>query len=204
MNLSIEYVSNHLFVNHLSGRLHSNNYFRCYHSTCPFSLLMEVNIVSGKKVAVSCLDVIVPVHLHHTGNSRISNRATVLSQLEFTRAHPSDPKTVSFQKQHSHWEREARKHSKKYKRHLIEIEAVKIYALNHQEKSAKQIKEDCCLSLNPRSICNIIRREKKIRGITVNFNEMIQQKSHHILGCDGNEIVVFGLSSSIHFLSKTT
>ena len=81
---------------------------------------------------------------------------------------------------------------------------MKIYALNHQEKSAKQIKDDCCLSLNPRSICNIILREKKIRGMTVNFNEMLQQKSHHILGCDGNEIVVFGLSSSIHFLSKTT
>ena len=40
--------------------------------------------------------------------------------------------------------------------------------------------------------------------MSVNIDEMLRQKSHHVLGTDGKDIVIFGLSSSIRFLSETT
>ena len=58
--------------------------------------------------------------------------------------------------------------------------------------------------MNERSIANIIRRDKKKRGETVDLMDMILQKSHHVLGNDGHDIVVFGQTSAIPFLANTT
>ena len=176
MTYSIEYVSNHLFIDGFHGRLFSNNYFRCYDQHCPFFLLMDVKKVAGKTVAVSCVSAVVPVHIHHSDRTRMANRTIARSQLAFIKAHPTDPKTNTYEKEHAHWNRVARRHSKKYKLYLVEVEAVKVYALEHQEKTAKQIKDDCCLSLDPQSICNIVAREKTKRGMTVDFDQMLLQK----------------------------
>ena len=81
---------------------------------------------------------------------------------------------------------------------------VKIYALDHLCVSAVQIKRERCPLMNERSIANIIRLEKTKRGEAVNLTDMVMQQSHHVLGNDGNDIVVFGLQSAIHFLSQTT
>ena len=134
MTFSIEYVSNHLFIAGFHGRISSNNYFRCYDQHCPFSLLMDVQIVAGKKIAVSCVSVVVPVHIHHSGRTRMVNLTMAQSQLSFIKAHPTDPKSKTFEKEHAHWNRVARRHSKKYKLYLVEVEAVKVYALEHQER----------------------------------------------------------------------
>ena len=40
--------------------------------------------------------------------------------------------------------------------------------------------------------------------MTTNLTEMIEHKTHHVLGNDGQDIVVFGLLSSIHLLAITT
>ena len=136
MAFSIEYVSNHLFIDGFHGRLYSNQYFRCYDTHCPFSLLMDVKTIAGEKVAVSCVSVVVPVHIHDSGKTRKNNRTNALCQLGFIKAHPADPKSKTFENEHAHWSRVARRHSKKYKLRLIEIEAVKVYGLEHQEKSA--------------------------------------------------------------------
>ena len=126
----------------------------------PVSLLTNVLFVSGKKVAVSVVSSIVPVHCHQMGQTKAVDRKRVLNELRFIRENPNDQQSKLFKLQHASWGRSARTHSKEYKKYQIDIEAVKIYALEHPGKSAKSIKEDCCLTLSPQSICNIIHREK--------------------------------------------
>ena len=64
MTLSVEYISGHLFVGGAWGVLTTDNYFMCKSPSCPFSVLMEVEQVESKPVAVSCIKSVVPVHVH--------------------------------------------------------------------------------------------------------------------------------------------
>ena len=41
------------------------------------------------------------------------------------------------------------------------------------------------------------------KGLPKNLAEIVEQRTHHVLGSDGDDIVVFGLSSSFHLLSST-
>ena len=204
MSLSVEYVSTHLFVAGFWGFLTSDNYFHCFCKQCPYSLLMSVEIVSGRRVAVSLRSVVVPVHFHEqTSSSKSELKKMVMKQLRFISQKPMDPQSITLRQTHAFWNRCARRFSKDFRNYLIDIEAVKLYALEHPEKSAQQINQDCGLSLNPRSICNILLREKNRRGLTTNLRQMIERNTHHLLGNDGEDILVFGQLSSIHFLSTT-
>ena len=84
----------------------------------------------------------------------------VLDRLKFIRENPSNPDSIRFKQMHKQWKKEAIRQSKQLRNHLIEIECVRIYGINHPEKSAKMIKDECALSLSTRHICNIIHDEK--------------------------------------------
>ena len=204
MTHTVEYVSSHLFVSGFWGFLTSDNYFHCAFKQCPFSVSMNIEIVAGKRVAVSIRSFIVPVHYHEqTSAAKKDIKKTLLKQLHFIETRPMDPRSVTLRQDHALWNQKARRFSKGFKNYLIDIEAVKVYALEHQEKSAKQINDDCGLWMNPRSISNIILREKKKVGLTTNLREMLERRTHHVLGNDGEDIVIFGLPFSIRFLSTT-
>ena len=49
----------------------------------------------------------------------------------------------------------------------------------------------------------MLLREKIKLGKTLNLKDLIRDKTHHFLGNDGEDIGVFGLSSSIQFLTTT-
>ena len=204
MSYNVEYVTSHLFVGGFRGKLHTGNYFRCHEKSCPFALLMVVEEVDGQKVATTCRSVVLSVHDHTAGKTKIEKRRQILKDLKFINDHPHDPRSIALRNKHALWNKAARKESKKYRLHLIDIEAVKIYALDHPGVSAVQIKKECCPSMNERSIANIILLEKTKRGEAVDLADMIRQKSHHVLGNDGNDIVVFGQTSAIPFLANTT
>ena len=94
--------------------------------------------------------------------------------------------------------------SKGYRRQLIDIEALKVYALEHPGMTSTKLIIVSGLSVSESSICNYIRREKERDGKLTNITALIHQKAHHFLSNDGNDIVVFGLASSIVFLGQTT
>ena len=202
-SFKVEYIGNHLFVNGYFGRL-SHNYFRCYDPRCPFSVLMDVEMVSNKSVAVSCRSVVVSAHCHgEPGKTAAEIRNTLLRQLKYIHEHPNDEMAVRLLNQHLVWNEIARQYSKEVKVRLIDIETLKIYNFEHPGMSAKEILDRCGVAMNPRSLCNIIVREKLKRGISVDIKNMIEKKTHHVLGNDGQDIIVFGLKSSLKFLATT-
>ena len=86
MTLQVEYVSGHLFVGGFWGTLSSDHYFRCKVENCPFSLLMDVQVDDGMKVAVSCKREVVPVHCHDCpGKTKRELKNEIQGQLKFGR-----------------------------------------------------------------------------------------------------------------------
>ena len=143
MTLSVEYVSGHLFVGRFFGQL-DHGYFRCYDGNCPYSVKMVTAVVSGKTIASSCDHVVVPVHCHEKiGDSSAQVRKIICQQLEFIKQNPNHPDAIALAAQHRYWNEVAHDYSKRYKGHLIDIEAVNVYCLDHPEKTAKQVKDDC-------------------------------------------------------------
>ena len=50
--------------------------------------------------------------------------------MEHIKENIEDPQSMLFKTKHEFWEKEAKKASKEFKDHLLDIEAIKIYALN--------------------------------------------------------------------------
>ena len=176
MEYNVQYVASHLFVGGYHGKLCTANFFRCKVKGCPFALLMDVEYVDGQKVATGCRSVVLSVHDHTAGGCKTQKKRQILKDLKYIQDHPHDPRSIALKNQHAAWNKAARKESMKYRLHLIYIEAVKIYALDHPGVSAVQIKTECCHLMNERSIVNIIRLEKTKRGEAVNLTDMIMQK----------------------------
>ena len=130
MSYNVQYVASHLFVGGCRGKLHTGNYFRCNVKSCPFALLMNVDVVDGQKVATTCRSVVLSVHDHRANMCKIEKRRQILKDLKFINDHPHDPRSIALRNKHALWNKAARKESRKYRLHLIDIEAVKIYALD--------------------------------------------------------------------------
>ena len=205
MATPIEYVSGHLFVFGFWGFLSSCNYFKCNTASCPFSLRMEVKVVDSQRVAVSCLAEVVPVHCHDCpSRPKRETKREILRLLKFIKQHPADRVSEQFKEQHSFWNGVAKRQSKLFKNYLIDLAALKVYCIHHPGKSAKQLKIDCGLSMSQRAICNLVRRERQKNGQTTDIREMLLHKTHHVLGNDAEDIIVFGQTSSVQLLSQTS
>ena len=132
-------MSGHLFVGRYFGHV-DHGFFRRYDANCPFSAKMDTAVVAGKIVASSCRSLVIPVHCHEQlGRSNAEVRKSIKQQLEFIRKHKTHPDAIAFSTQHNFWNEIALEHSKNFKEHLIDIEAVKVYCLNHPEKTAEQV-----------------------------------------------------------------
>ena len=82
--------------------------------------------------------IITPVHFHDiTEKSRKEVKHEIQQQLRFIEDHPGDLLAQQLKDQHDNWNREARRESRTIKESLIDLAALKVYALNHPEKSAK-------------------------------------------------------------------
>ena len=203
MSADIEYVSGHLFVYGFRGFLH-DDYFICHCKICPYSVALIFEEVNGKRTAVSCKYVVCPVHFHDSdGRTSAQIRNDVKAQLKLIARNPDDPVAKLYKDQHAFWERIAKKESKRYREQLINLVALTIYALNHPGKSIHKTVRDCGVSLNARSLCNRVRREKVKQGVATSIRNLIETGGHHLLGHDGEDILVFGHPSALHFLSTT-
>ena len=136
MSVSVEYISTHLFVFGFWGFLTSDNYFHCFCKQFPYSVSMNVEIVSGKRVAVSSRSIVFPVHYHEeTTASKNEIKKMIMQQLRFINQHPTDPQSTTFTQTHHFWNCRARRYSKHFRSYLIDIEAVKINGLEHPGKN---------------------------------------------------------------------
>ena len=65
---------------------------------------------------------------------RILVKRQILKELKRINERPKDPLSVTLHQQHEFWNRSVGRFSKQVKKYLINIEAVKIYALKHPKK----------------------------------------------------------------------
>ena len=156
MSFVIEYVSGRAFIDGVVGNVIDNGYFYCDHKSCPFSLKVELKKAGDEKVVVGVKSVIFGYHNHEkTEKSRATVKKEMNLALDVTSLYPEKPECVDFKANCDKWLDEALKTSLELRERLIDIEAVKAYILTHLDKSAKQIKEACKVSLTVGSIRNM-------------------------------------------------
>ena len=134
-------------------------------------------MVESKPVAVSCVKAVVPVHFHEpTTRSKREVKREFVAQLLFIKQHPNTRQAEAFKTQHAFSNRVARKMSKGYRRYLMDIEALKVYALNNPGKTSTKLKIASGLSLSVSAICNIRRRETERIGEVKDIADLIKKK----------------------------
>ena len=101
------------------------------------------------------------------------------------------------------WLQRALTMSSTERKRLRDIEKVKIYSMKHLEKGATQIKVDGGVALSSRSICNMRHAAKKKAGIPTSIRDLLEVGKHHLLCSDGDEILVFGMSTSLSIMSTS-
>ena len=75
---------------------------------------------------------------------------------------------------------------------------MRTYIEQHPGASCKEVRDAFCSDMDPHAACNMKRR---MMGISTNLRDIINNGGHHLLGRDGDEILIFGRSTAFNYLS---
>ena len=123
--------------------------------------------------------------------------------LDAVSLYPEKTECIEFKKKCDDWLETALQTSQGVRDRLVDLESVIVYALSHPDKTAQQVYDACKVSLKVGSIRNMRRAAKREIGEATNVDELIRDGGHHLLGNDGNDILVFGTSAALHYMSVT-
>ena len=204
MDHHIENVSGRWFIDGVWGILSSNGYFSCAHQSCPFNLKVSTEKCDSVKKIVGVEKIVFEYHYHEDdGKTRTQAKREIKKTLSrFTRWQYSQ-ECVEFSDLLDLWLQRALTMSSTERKRLRDIEKVKIYSMKHLERGATQIKEDSGVSLSSRSICNMRHTAKKKAWIPTSIRDLLEVGKHHLLCSDGDEILVFGMSTSLSIMSTS-
>ena len=204
MSSLVEYVSGRLFIDGVMGTVISNRYFYCHHRSCPFSLKVILKPLNGMKVVVGVETVLFGFHIHdETDKTRVQVKSEMKMAIDAVSLYPKNPECVAFKTECDEALQTAIQTSHAERDSLIDYEAVKIYALNHPKKSAREVLESCKVKMDVSTICKMRREAKKEIGRATNIGELITNGGHHLLGHDKDDILVFGTPTALHFITVT-
>ena len=167
----VEYVSGRLFIDGVWGVL-SCGYFNCRCPSCPFSLKVVVENVDDKNYASGVERVVFRHHYHDAETTKVDARREIQDVLASLGDTPTPEQAALLEKCEAS-RQDALALSEKERKRLLDLEAVRLYALKHPGMSAKKVVEECRVDVNPRVICNMRKQAKKQAGIPTNFVELI-------------------------------
>ena len=199
MTFVVEYIDGHVFIDGVFGKVASKGYFYCNHPNCPFALKVTLQLVDGKKKVVGVESVICSVHYHETDDkSKGEVRKEIARDLmAIEKDKDSDEAKAAIQR-HKRWHQEALLSSEAFKKGLKHKDVLREYIVSHPGASGKQVRDACVSDVDPHAICNMKRRMK---GPATNLRDLLRDGGNHFLGNDGDDVVVFGRSSSFHYLA---
>ena len=148
--------------------------------------------------------VVFEYHYHEDdGKSSTQAKREMKETLERLGSNPYCQESVEYMNMLDIWLQRALTTSSSERKRLRDIENVKVYSLKHLERGATQIKWDSGVEFSSRSICNMRKAAKIKAGISTAIRDIIEIGRHHLLCNDGEDIFIFGLSSSLVFMSTT-
>ena len=145
--------------------------------------------MEGKKIVVGVESVICSVHYHEKDDkSKGEVRKKIARDLLAIEKDKDSDEAKAAEARHERWHKEALLSSDNFKKGLKHKEVLREYIESHPRASGKQICDACDSHLDPHAICNIRRR---MRGPGTNLQDLLRNGGHHLLGHDGNDIIVF-------------
>ena len=189
MSFILEYIDDHLFIDGVFGTVVQKGYFYCNHPNCPYSLRVTLQRVDGKRRVVAVESVVCSIHYHENdGKSKSQARKEIVRDLLLIKKDEKSPEAEAAKARHEHWHQDAIRSSDDFKKELKHKEMLRTYIESHLGSSGKQIRDACGSHLDPHGICNMKRR---MRGTATNLRDLLRNGGHHLLGHDGNDIIVF-------------
>ena len=160
---------------------------------------MIVEIVEDKKRAVGVDKTIFTVHYHEDDDKpKALARREISHDLILIQKNPLNDEAKAADARHKLWLSRALSSSDDFLKTLNKRGDMKTYIERHPGASGKQIRDAFCSDMDPHAICNMKRR---MFGVSTNLREILENGGHHLLGHDGDKIVVFGRSTAFNYLS---
>ena len=189
------------FLGDFCGHVTSKDIFHCIDKSCPYSVKMHFSFEGGKKMPTSIDKVLCGLHCHaFPENKKYANKRIV----ELERAlvvSGNDPEGV-IEAKLKEWQEEARAQSKTIVDKLLAIETAVDYASKHPHLSGRDVEEQYP-EMKRQAIDMARLRQMKKQGRVTNLDDLIQNRSHHLLKNNGDEILVFGLETAVGIMAST-
>ena len=162
---------------------------------------MAVNFVGGIRLAVAIEKEICAVHRHEDDwKTKAEARREIARDLVILGGRLFSDEARAVDEKHQRWQEDAIASSTRAKNELMKKEGMKLYVERHPGATATQVRDACDSDVDPHCICNMRRR---MFGVTTNLRDLMDHGGHHLLGQEGDDILVFCRSTAFHGLATT-
>ena len=201
MNPVLRKLKGRWFLGDFYGRLSSKCIFHCFVKSCPYSVKMNYVVRDGKKRPTSIDRVLCSFHCHvHRDKKKAENRDMIDRERALIASGQDEGGNLD--RKHAQWQAHAIKDSEEVANKLLGKKAAVEYACKHPNLSAREVQEQFPRMKVP-ALAMARLREMKKRGDVTNLDDLIRKGNHHLLRNDGNDILVFGLKSSVRIMATT-
>ena len=179
----------------------TTGYFHCFVPCCPYSVkLKKANENDQCPTLVD--SVVFDLHCHaFLDRSRVENRKMMKEELKVIES-GQDVDDILADK-HKDWQEQALQDCKDVKKVIVDKKATVDYACTHLHLTGRQVVQNSTRKMTRYAVDMARLRAMKKKGEVTKLEDLIQQKSHHLLKNDGDDILIFGLKSAVKTLAAT-
>ena len=192
----------HWFSEDFHGHLSTKGYFHCIEKSCPYSVKVSFSIVDGKKTPSAVEKVVFAQHCHcFPERGKAVNRKMIEHEQALIESGNDEGGLLSLK--HQEWQKSASQRGKKLKKLLTHQETTIAYACKRPHLSCRCVEENSTHKMSMYAIGMARLRRMKKQGDVTNLADLIRKGNHHLLKNDEDEILIFGLRSSVRLLATT-
>ena len=185
------------FCGDFYGHITTKGYFHCFDHSCPFSVKVSWPDNDSNPVVEK---MVFALHCHEfPGNSKMTNRQMMEDDLKVIERGQDVGNGIA--NKHELWQEKAKDEGKSVLKGLSDRDDVVDYACQHPQLSGREVELNTGEKMSRFAIDMARLREMKKRDEPVMLSQINTIGKHHLLKRDGDEIVIFGLKSSVRTMA---
>ena len=191
----------HWFLEGVYGHITKNGYFHCFVPSCPYSVKLRKENENDPTPTVF-EEVVFGLHCHEFPERKaVENKRMIKAELKAIES-GQDVENVLANK-HKRWQEMALQDNLDVKEDIVDKKAIVDYACRHLHLSGRRVLQNTKRKMTRRAVGMARLREMEKRGEATKIEDLIRQKTHHLLKNDGKDILIFGLKSAVKTMATT-
>ena len=201
MNPVLRKLKGRWFLGDFYSHLTSKYVFHCIEKLCPYSAKMNFVVRDGKKTPTSVEKVLCEFHCHaFPGKKKAESHAFIDREIAVIES--KNDEDGSLARKYKEWQDAAKAQSMKVADALNAKIATVDYACKHPCLSGREVREQYpAMKIHAIDMARL--RQMKKQGRVTNMDDLIQNRNHHLLKNDSDEIIIFGLKSAVGIMATT-